>query len=367
MNSAANKPAAKPLRVGIVGANAERAWAHDAHIPALAAMPQFTLAAVSARTQPLADQAAAAFKAPRAFGDSLKLVRDPDIDVVAVTVKVPEHRAIVLAVLEAGKHLYCEWPLGRDVAEAKEMADAAARAKSSHVIIGLQALSAPAVRHAAKVVASGALGQPRMLRVFSPTAGWAAKAPPYYAYLQDKRNGATMMAIAGGHTMAAMEAIIGPYTEVDARCSIFQKTVTLLGSNETVERTCPDHALVTGKHASGCLSSLEIIGGQGSSPFRMELYCSGGKLNITSQHDTLGGFQVNKLDCQVSIEAGPMPASAAPALKGPPANVAETYGLLEHDIREGKRTVPEFQLALRLQHLLDVIEKASDEGHRQRV
>src|SRR6516164_6889129 len=114
----------KPIRVGIVGANAQRAWAHDAHVPALAALPGFQLAAVSARTQELAEAARAAFGAGRAFGDSLALVRDPDIDLVAVTVKVPEHRAVVLAALAAGKHVYCEWPLGRDLAEAEEMAAA---------------------------------------------------------------------------------------------------------------------------------------------------------------------------------------------------------------------------------------------------
>ena len=75
-----------PFRVGVVGANAQQAWAHDAHIPALKRLPGFTLAAVSARNQQLADEAAAAFGAPRAFGDSLALVRDPEIDIVAVTV-----------------------------------------------------------------------------------------------------------------------------------------------------------------------------------------------------------------------------------------------------------------------------------------
>ena len=127
----------RPIRVGVVGANAHRAWAHDAHIPALKRLPQFELGAVSARTQDLAEEARAAFGAAR--GDSLALVRDPDIDRVSVTVKVPEHRALVLAALEAGKHVYCEWPLGRDVAEAEEMARAVRPV--SHVAIGFQALS----------------------------------------------------------------------------------------------------------------------------------------------------------------------------------------------------------------------------------
>jgi predicted dehydrogenase len=354
------------LRVGIAGANAERAWAHDAHVPALRALPQFSLAAVSARTQALAEKAAAAFGAPRAFGDSLQLVRDPGIDVVAVTVKVPEHRPIVLAALEAGKHVYCEWPLGRDAAEAEEMARAAARARSAHVVIGLQALCAPAVRHAAKLVASGALGTPRMLRVISPTAAWGAETPPFYAYLQDKRNGATLSTIVAGHTLAAMEAIVGACTEVDARSSILYRTVRITGTDQTVERTCPDHLLVLGKHASGCLSSLEVLGGQLRMPFRLDLIASAGTLGITARQAG-GGFQVNDLECLASVAADPPPAPASPGLTGPPANVAETYARFADDISTGKRTVPDFDLALRLTRLLDAIDAASEEGRRQRI
>ena len=121
------------------GANAARGWAKDAHVPALAALPGLVLEAVSARTQASADAAAQAFGARRAFGNSLDLVRDPAVDIVSVTVRVPEHREIVLAALAAGKHVYCEWPLGRDAAETEEMAKTAAGTRS-HVMIGLQAL-----------------------------------------------------------------------------------------------------------------------------------------------------------------------------------------------------------------------------------
>ena len=166
-----------PLRLGIAGANPERGWFRDAHFPALKALPGLAIHAVSARTQEIADAARAAFGATTAYADSLALARDPDVDIVAVTVKVPEHRAIVLAALAAGKHVYCEWPLGRDLAEAEEMA-AAARAAGIHAAVGLQGANAAAVRHAAQLVREGAIGRPLNLRVVSSTAGWGAAAPP---------------------------------------------------------------------------------------------------------------------------------------------------------------------------------------------
>jgi predicted dehydrogenase len=352
----------RPLRVGVVGANAQRAWAHDAHIPALKRLPQFTLAAVSARTQALADEAAAAFGAARAFGDSLALVRDPQIDLVAVTVKVPEHRAIVLAALETGKHVYCEWPLGRDLAEAEEMA--AAVTPRSHVMIGVQAVSAPAVRQAAKLVREGALGRLEVLRVFSPTAGWGPEAPPHYAYLQDRRNGATLETIAGGHTLAAIEAVVGPYAEVDARTSILRRTVKIMGSDETVERTCADHMLVLGRHETGCVSTLEVAGGAAARALSFELIGEKGSLRITSGA-AAGGFQVGALRLETDFESEPAPAAVLADAKGPPVNVAEAYARFAGDIRTGTRTVPDFDAAVRLTRLLDRIDAASASGRRQ--
>ena len=181
--------------------------------------------------------AAALFGASSAHADSLELAQDPAVDIVAVTVKVPEHRAIVLAALAAGKHVYCEWPLGRDLAEAEEMRDAAASA-GVHACIGLQGENSHAVRHAARLVQDGAIGRPLSLRVVSPTAGWGAISPPNYAYLQDKRNGATLSTIAGGHTLAAIEAVVGAYLEVGARASILVDWMSLGATGETVSRTC---------------------------------------------------------------------------------------------------------------------------------
>jgi predicted dehydrogenase len=350
-----------PLRLAFAGANAERGWARDAHLAAIRAIPGIAIAAVSARTQALADAAEPVFGSPRAYGDSLEMVRDPDIDIVAVTVKVPEHRAIVLAALAAGKHVYCEWPLGRTLAEAEEMA-AAAKSAKGRTAIGTQGVLAPAVRHAAKLVREGAIGEPLNLRVLSPTAGWADEAPPFYAYLQDKANGATLSTIAGGHTLAAIEAIVGHYTDVSAQNSILRKEVRISGTDDVVPRTCPDHVLAIGHHGSGCVSVLEVFGGTPDMPFRFELRGTKGKLEIIGGH--AGGFQTGMLTVATVPPSAPQPDVAAPGLKGPPINVAEMWTAFLADIRTGSRNMPDFDDAVRLTRLLDAIDIASDEGRR---
>ncbi len=352
-----------PLRLGIAGANVERGWFRDAHFPALKSLPGLTVHAVSARTQGIADAAAAAFGATTAYDDSLALARDPDVDIVVVTVKVPEHRGIVLAALEAGKHIYCEWPLGRDLAEAEEMA-AAARKAAIHVAIGLQGANAAAVRHAATLVQDGAIGRPLNLRVVSSTAGWGAAAPPHYAYLQDKRNGATLATIAGGHTLAMIESVVGTYDEVAARGSILQGSVELAGSDETVARTCADHLLIHGRHEGGCVSSVEIVGGE-DMPLRFELRGTEGALEIHGHHP--GGYQCGSL----SVTTSPFPTYSIGAdetrLSGNAVNVAQLYARLEGDIRSGTRTVPDFDAAVGLTRLLDAIDAASEQGRTMKV
>jgi len=349
---------AAPLRLGFAGANVERGWARDAHFPALQALPELAVHAVSARTQAIADAAARQFGAARAYADSLALARDPEVDVVVVTVNVPEHRAIILAALAAGKHVFCEWPLARDLEEARELAAAAERA-GTHVALGVQGANSSAVRHAARLVREGAIGQPLRLRVVSSTAGWGTTAPPHYAYLQDHRNGATLETIAGGHTLAMVEAIVGAFRQVGALASTLHPRVAMAGTGEIVERTCADHLLVHGRHDSGCVSSIEIVGGE-NLPLRFELRGSEGTLEIRGHHP--GGFQCGRLEVVTSAESLPQPPEVFPELAGAAVYVAELHARFAADIRSGTRTAPDFALGVKLTRLLDTIAEAAREG-----
>src|SRR5258708_16251929 len=132
------------LGVGIVGVSPVRGWAATAHIPALRALPNYEIRALSARSAEWARAAGEAFGVSAVFSDHEQLVAQPDIDVVAVTVKVPHHRQLVCAALAAGKAVYCEWPLGRDLGDARAMA-ALAGEQGVRTVVGLQPRQAPAI------------------------------------------------------------------------------------------------------------------------------------------------------------------------------------------------------------------------------
>jgi hypothetical protein len=146
----------KEIRVGIVGADARASWAKVSHVPAIKGLPGLKLVAVATRNERSAREAAEAFGADRWFSDPFAMLRDDRIDVVTIAVKVPAHRALVLAAPDAGKAVYCEAPLGRTVAETEEMASAAG---SLPTAIGLQGRLNPAVRRAAQLLCDGVITQ----------------------------------------------------------------------------------------------------------------------------------------------------------------------------------------------------------------
>ncbi|MGE5270681.1 MAG: Gfo/Idh/MocA family protein, partial [Thiohalocapsa sp.] len=161
------------IRVGIVGASSRRGFASVAHIPALQALPQFEFVAVCTTRQQSAEEAARHYGVPLAFSDPAKLAAHPEIDLVTVSVKVPDHAAPVMAAIAAGKHVYCEWPLGRDSGEATRMLDAA-EAKGVRHAVGLQGQLSPAINYVRDLVADGYVGTVMAATMIGVAPNWGA-------------------------------------------------------------------------------------------------------------------------------------------------------------------------------------------------
>src|SRR3989442_3743122 len=87
------------LGVGISGVSPVRGWAATAHIPALRALPNYEIRALSAHSAEYARAASERFGVDAVYFDHEQLVTQPDIDVVAVTVRAPLHRELVSVAL----------------------------------------------------------------------------------------------------------------------------------------------------------------------------------------------------------------------------------------------------------------------------
>src|SRR5262249_32599226 len=81
------------------------------------------------------------------------------------------------------------------------------------------------------------------------------------AYLHDKANGATLLTIPVGHTLAAVTSVLGEVASVSAVLETRWKTTFAEDTKENIPTTTPDQVLANGLLASGAPISLHFRGG----------------------------------------------------------------------------------------------------------
>ena len=110
------------------------------------------------------------------YTDYRQVLERDDIDVISCVTTDHWHTKICIEALEAGKHVFCEWPLGANLAEAQEMA-ALARAKGVVTAVGLQGRQDPALTYVRELHEEGWLGDVLSvnLTMFGSGAGRSAR------------------------------------------------------------------------------------------------------------------------------------------------------------------------------------------------
>src|SRR3979490_1942814 len=144
------------LRVGFIGATGR--WGPRAHMPAIQGVPETELYAVCTAHADTAQAAADKYGVERAYSDDKTMNANPQVEVTLVAVRVPKHYVLTKNALEAGKHVYCEWPLGANTKEAEELAALAHKMKV-HTMVGLQRRASPAYQYLRDLVNEGYAGQ----------------------------------------------------------------------------------------------------------------------------------------------------------------------------------------------------------------
>lgn len=147
------------LRWGIIATGGiARSVAQD-----LSLLADAELYAVSSRAQATADTFAAAHGVTRAYGDDAgvhgyeRLLADEAVDIVYVATPHAQHHQIVLAALEAGKHVLCEKAFTINAREAAELIEAA-RSRNLFLMEAVWSRFLPAMQRAFEIAASGELG-----------------------------------------------------------------------------------------------------------------------------------------------------------------------------------------------------------------
>ena len=145
------------LRLGVIGLSR----GFDLTRPTLLADPRVQVVA-AADPRP---EARAAFEAEfggPAFPDAGELVRRRDVEVVYIATPHQTHLDLTLAAAKAGKHILVEKPMALRLADCRAMT-AAAHAAGVSLLVGPSHGFDPPVAQAARLIASGELGRPRMV------------------------------------------------------------------------------------------------------------------------------------------------------------------------------------------------------------
>ncbi|MFI9030261.1 Gfo/Idh/MocA family protein [Streptomyces sp. NPDC053560] len=362
-----------PVRVGIIGLSARGGWAAQAHLPALTRLPGFEIRALSASSTASARAAGEKYGVPLAFGSAGDLVRSDEVDLVVVSVKVPRHREAVLAAVGARKAVLSEWPLGNGVAEAEELAAAAATA-GVRTFTGLQARTSPAVRYLRDLVADGYVGEVLSTGLVASGRNWGAEFPRGVDYLLDRENGATMLTIPFGHTIDAFTMVLGEFTELAAVTATRRRTVREEGTGRLAPMTAEDQVAVSGLLDTGAVVSVHFRGGLSrGTDFHWEINGTDGDLVVTGDSGhlqqavlTVRGARGTASD----LAELPVPGryydipSLGDAVDRTAYNVGAQYAAIRADLAEGTASVPDFAHAARRQRLLAGVQRAAASGER---
>jgi predicted dehydrogenase len=358
--------AIKKVRVGVIGANPHRGWAPRSHLIALGDSADCELTAVCTTKQESAEESKRTFGARLAFHDYRQMIAHPDIDAVSVVLRVPSHYEPTMAALEAGKHVYTEWPLGQTTAQAREMADKA-RAKGVMNAVGLQARVSPALMYLKDLLADGYVGEVMACHA-------SLFRPGLYEHMMDRlwqldaEKGANTLTIAAMHTMDAMRFVLGEFSEIGARLGIQAKNWLAEKTQNQLTSTSPDNILVHARMMSGAVASAHIAHvPYAGSLYRMEIYGSKGTVLATGvespQLDEIilaGAKEGDKLS-ELSVPSRYQYVSDRLS-RHQPYNVGQMYHRFAEAIRTGQPCQPNFDTAIELHELIDVIRKSASTG-----
>jgi predicted dehydrogenase len=202
--------------------------------------------------------------------------------------------------------------------------------------------------------------------------GWGPTVEPFNVYLNDKKNGATMLSIAVGHAVDALCHCLGEIRQLSATMTTRRDSFTIGDTGDTGHMATEDQIAVTGLLGTGAALSVHYRGGASrGTNFLWEINGTDGDLQVTS---TGGQPQIFPLTLrggngpEDSLKVLPVPAKyqwSPPQGAGPSANVAQAYAHFARDHHEGTHLCPTFDDAVTRHRMLTAIDKAAATGERQ--
>ena len=315
------------------------------------------------------------------------VVASDDIDLIDICTPGDTHAEIALAALAAGKHVLCEKPLANSVAEAREMAEAAARAEAQGVraMCGFNYRRVPAVALMRDLIASGRIGTVRHVRAVYLQDWIVDPEFPLVWRLQKEVAGSGALGDIGAHIVDLTQFVTGQsITSVSALTETFVKERPLPAESAglaasgnghgTGRVTVDDAALFLARLDSGAIATyeatrfatgrknglrVEINGSLGSVVFDFE------RMNELEFYDATRPAAEQGF-ARILVTEPDHPYMAA---WWPPGHLIGYEHSFTHEMRDlieaiatGRNPAPSFADALQVQLVLDAVERSAASG-----
>ena len=360
------------LRVGLIGANGR--WGPWAHVPALKGLPETELYAVCTAHADTAQAAADKLGVKRAYSDDKAMDADLQVEAALIAVRVPAHYVLARNALEAGKHVYCEWPLGANTKEAEELA-ALARKMKVRTMVGLQRRASPAYLYMRELIRDGYVGEMLSVNMTLMNSGVLTRTSDR-TWQRDAKLGANPLTITFGHAIDAVLMVVGELTEVTALISTRVPQWFETDTKKYVDVTSPDNIMIQGRLENGAVISANVgVQPYHGTGYRFEIYgkdgtlamIGGGEAGQEASRKIMGGKKDDKALQELPVPDRLKWVPEEVRKVGRAYDVGQMWVNFAKAIRSGTPVEPDFDHAVRRHRMLDAIVRASQTGQRQKI
>lgn len=374
-------------KIGIIGAN----WSLKVHGMIWQQMPGVEVAAVCTAHKETAEAAAAAFGIPKAYWNVADLVADPDLTIIDVGSRPAYRPDMVLAALNAGKHVYNALPFALTLDQAKAQASLA-RDKGLVGVVDAQFRWGPAALQMKQMIDEGFLGEVlgfnmQLLMPLWEQDGHVYPACAYpeagmdpYLWLADKSSGGSGWRNFGTHSTLFLTHLLGNVKSVSGLQTTGMKQWPLPDGTvltpDTADLGCAvlklENGAIGNLQTGWCVPDSEVM--------RIEIWGTRGRLLYTDptfgdgtsarlyagpvakkEYGELTGGMVDIADRHYEVPGtGLNKANAAPYMTA----MSWMFHSMLEAIKGNARPSPSFAEALHAHTVVEALERSSETGRR---
>ncbi len=315
-----------------------------------------------------AEGIAASWGFNRARTDWLSACTASDVDVVDICTPNHLHKEMALAAIAAGKHVYCEKPLGLTGAEAGEMY-LAARNAGVKTAIGFNYICNPMLQLARSIIESGELGEPVNFRGSYQEDYMSDPQTPFSWRCARNTGGSGALADLGTHLINLAHFLIGPLDSVYGNLmTVHKQRPDQVGTMRSVENE--DIAQVLLRFESGMPGTFEISRIATGKKCGLEFHLTASKGSLIFDQERMNELRVYRTADTSdqagyrTILAGPQHVDYANFCPAPghglginDLKVIEIRNVLA-GIAENRDIYPDFEEGWRVQAVIDAIEES---------